>query len=150
MVTPQTPQRTVEFVNLAGHTIVVAGPNGEQVPFIKFQKRTLSQWFLRYVPRYLKLAGQQATVRSENRAQPIQKPTSKPTVVTAKVRLPERTSLVVKKPKLTMPTRIVPNKIVGRAVMRPAGVLRQKMSRAVLIRVGILQVPFVRMLWAIR
>ena len=119
MVTPQTPQRTVEFVNLAGHTIVVAGPNGEQVPFIKFQKRTLSQWFLRYVPRYLKLAGQQATVRSENRAQPIQKPTSKPTVVTAKVRLPERTSLVVKKPKLTMPTRIVPNKIVGRAVMRP-------------------------------
>jgi len=114
-----TQQRIVEFINPAGHMIVVAGPNGEQVHFSKFQRRTLSQWFSRYVPRYLRLANQPANVSNGNRAQTIQKQAVKPVVVTAKVRLPERKTLAINKPKQAMPTRIVPHKIVGRTAMHP-------------------------------
>jgi hypothetical protein len=112
-------QKMVELINPAGHTIIVAGPNGEQVHFSKFQRRTLSQWFSRYVPRYLRHANQPVSIPTENRAQVIQKPVVKSTTITAKVSLPEKkTSAVVNRPRTVFPTKIAP-KIVGRTAMRP-------------------------------
>jgi GT2 family glycosyltransferase len=48
----------VEYINPANRIIVLTGPNKEQVQFGKFERKKLSAWFNRYVPKYLKEVSQ--------------------------------------------------------------------------------------------
>jgi hypothetical protein len=45
----------IEYINPTGHTVVLSGPNGEQIQLRKFEKRILSEYYKRYIPRYLKV-----------------------------------------------------------------------------------------------
>ena len=45
----------IEFVNPTGRMVVLTGPNKEQVRLGRFERKILSDWYKRYVPRYLKI-----------------------------------------------------------------------------------------------
>lgn len=45
----------IEFVNACGHTVVLTGPSKETIQFIKNERKVLTEWYKRYVPRYLRV-----------------------------------------------------------------------------------------------
>lgn len=53
--------KIIDFQNAAGHPIWLPGPNGEKIQFTKFERKPLDEWYLRYVPRYLRVSRQLPT-----------------------------------------------------------------------------------------
>lgn len=45
----------ITYSNQYGHTIILVGENGIKIEFKKFEKKNLSPWYKRYVPRYLRI-----------------------------------------------------------------------------------------------
>ena len=124
----------IEFINATGHAIWLPGPDGNKVQFTKFERKALSSWFRKYVPRYLK------EIRSVPQKQPKQvivQRTNSPVANAARAvvaRSPTR-----QKPGQMRPqTKIVPahsrnpRKIVGRVDMQSGqatGYLNQLVQR---------------------
>jgi GT2 family glycosyltransferase len=131
----------IEFVNPTGHSIVLAGPNGEQIHLKKFERRTMSDYFKKYAPRYLKIIKMVNTPPAQPRQfarPPIinptqirrEAPTTRPTV-TQQTSTRQNKPVIVKI-KQSPVQRIVRSQIVGRTAMvaeRATAYYRDLMSR---------------------
>ena len=49
-----------EYKNLSGHPVWLPGPDGQVQLFNKFESKILSDWYMRYVPKHLRLVRQNA------------------------------------------------------------------------------------------
>lgn len=57
--------KRVELQNAAGHPIWLPGPNGEKVLFQKFERKIVDEWYIRYIPRYLRVVRSQPPVQQQ-------------------------------------------------------------------------------------